>query len=64
MIAALEGVSGQQHAPAEIYPRKRPCAHFTGDFLADRLGNMLPLQGKLDVQEGSNMSLRNVDVNT
>ena len=24
MAAALEGVSGQQHAPASLYPRERP----------------------------------------
>ena len=30
MIAALEGLSGQQHAPAAIYSRERPSTHFTG----------------------------------
>jgi len=29
MNAALEGVSGQQHAPAALYPRERPGTHFT-----------------------------------
>jgi len=29
MTAALEGVSGQQHAPAALYPRERPGTHFT-----------------------------------
>jgi len=27
MAAALEGVSGQQHAPAALYPRERPGTH-------------------------------------
>ena len=26
------GVSGQQHAPAALYPRERPGAHFTGGW--------------------------------
>jgi len=30
MTAALEGVSGQQHTPAALYPRVRPGTHFTG----------------------------------
>jgi len=25
-------VSGQQHAPAALYPRKRPGTHFTGEW--------------------------------
>jgi len=25
-----KGVSGQQHAPAALYPRERPGTHFTG----------------------------------
>jgi len=27
MTAALEGVSGQQHVPAALYPRERPGTH-------------------------------------
>ena len=33
MTAALEGVSGQQHVPAALYPRKRPGTHFTGGWV-------------------------------
>jgi len=29
MTAALEGVSGHQHAPAALYPQERPVTHFT-----------------------------------
>jgi len=32
MTTALEGVSGQQHAPAALYPRERPDTHFTGGW--------------------------------
>ena len=34
MTAASEGVSGQQHAPAALYPRERPSTHFTGGWWA------------------------------
>ena len=30
MTVALEGVSGQQHAPAALYPWEGPGTHFTG----------------------------------
>ena len=30
MTAALEGVSGQEHAQAALYPRERTGTHFTG----------------------------------
>ena len=30
------GVSGQQHAPAALYPRERPCTHFTGGWVGPR----------------------------
>jgi len=33
MTASLEGVSGQPHAPAAIYPRERPGTHFTGGWV-------------------------------
>jgi len=36
MTAALEGVSGQQHAPAVLYPRKRPGTHCTGGCVGPR----------------------------
>ena len=32
------GVSGQQHAPAAIYPRERPGTHFTGGWVDPRAG--------------------------
>jgi len=32
------GVSGQQHAPAALYPRERPGTHFTGGWLGPRAG--------------------------
>jgi len=38
MTAALEGVSGQQHAPAALYPRERPGTHFTGGWLGPKAG--------------------------
>ena len=39
MTAALEGgVSGQQHAPAALYPQERPDTHFTGDWVGPRAG--------------------------
>jgi len=38
MTAALEGVSGQQHAPAALYPREGPGSHFTGGWVGPRAG--------------------------
>jgi hypothetical protein len=38
MTAALEGVSGQQHAPAEIYPRERPGTPCAGGWVGPRAG--------------------------
>ena len=32
------GVSGQQHALAEIYPRERLGTNFTGDWMGPRAG--------------------------
>ena len=32
------GVSGQQHAPAALYPRERPGTHFTGGWVGPRDG--------------------------
>jgi len=32
------GVSGQQHAPAALYPRERPGTHFTGGWVGPRAG--------------------------
>jgi len=47
MTAALEGVSGQQHAPATLYPRDRPGTHFTGGWVgpqarSGRAENIVP----------------------
>jgi len=42
MTAAVEGVSGQQHASAAIYPWERPGTHFTGratDYAVDGLAS-------------------------
>ena len=38
MTASLEGVSGQQHAPAALYNRERPVTHFTGGWVGPRAG--------------------------
>jgi len=38
MTAALEGLSGQQHAPATLYPRERPATHSTGSWVGPRGG--------------------------
>ena len=38
MTAALEGVSGKQHAPAALYPRERPGTHSTGGWVGLRAG--------------------------
>jgi len=32
------GVSGQQHAPAALYPRERPGTHCTGGWVGPRAG--------------------------
>jgi len=33
-----KGMSGQQHAPAALYTRKRPGTHFTGGWVGPRVG--------------------------
>jgi len=38
MTAALEVVSGQQHAPTAIYLRERPGTHCTGGWVDNKLG--------------------------
>jgi len=38
MTTALDGVSGQQHAPAALYPWERPGAYFTGGWVDPRAG--------------------------
>jgi len=36
MTAALEGVSGHQHAPSALYLRERASNHFTGGWVGSR----------------------------
>jgi len=36
MTVALEGVRGQQHAPAALYPWERPGTYFTGGWVSPR----------------------------
>jgi len=38
MTMALEGVRGQRHAPAALYPRERPGTHCTGGWVGPRAG--------------------------
>ena len=38
MTTALEGVSGQRHAPADLYPLERPGTHCTGGWVGPRVG--------------------------
>jgi len=38
MTTALEGVSGQQHTLAALYPWERPGTHFTGGWVGPRAG--------------------------
>jgi len=38
MTVALEGVSGQQHAPTALYPLERPGTHFTGGWVSPKAG--------------------------
>jgi len=38
MTTALEGVRGQRHAPAALYPRERPGTHYTGGWVGTRAG--------------------------
>ena len=38
MTVALEGVSGQQHALAALYPRERSGIHLTGGWVGPRAG--------------------------
>ena len=38
------GVSGQRHAPAALYPPKRPGTHFTGGWVGSgRAENLVPI---------------------
>jgi hypothetical protein len=38
MTTALEGVRGQRHDPASLYPRERPGTHSTGGWLGPKAG--------------------------
>ena len=38
MTAALEGVSGQEYAPAALYTREKPGTHCTGGWVGPRAG--------------------------
>jgi hypothetical protein len=38
VTSALEGVSGQQHAPTALYPRERHGTHCTGGWVGSRAG--------------------------
>ena len=38
MIAAVEGVSVQQHAPTSLYPRERPGTQCTGGCMGPKAG--------------------------
>ena len=38
MTAVLEGLSGQQHATAALYPRERAGTHFRGGWVGHRAG--------------------------
>ena len=44
-------VSGQQHAPAALYPRERPGTHCTGGWVGPRAG--LDGYGKFRLQRDS-----------
>jgi len=38
MNAAVDGVSGQQHAPAALYPQERPGTHLIRGWVVLRAG--------------------------
>jgi hypothetical protein len=37
-LGTRKGVSGQQHAPASLYPREKPGIHFTEGWVGPRAG--------------------------
>jgi hypothetical protein len=46
--SALDGVSGQRHAPAELYPRERtPGTHCTGGWVSPKAGLDTEARGKI-----------------
>jgi hypothetical protein len=45
---ALDGVSGQRHAPAALYPRRKdPGTHWTGGWVGLRSGLDTDIRGKI-----------------
>jgi hypothetical protein len=54
---ALDGVSGQRHAPAALYPRERTSGtHCTGGWVGPRTGLDTEARGKiLHLCRGSNL---------
>jgi len=38
LTATLEGVRGQRHAPAALYPQERPSTHCTGGWVDSKAG--------------------------
>jgi len=55
MPAAVEGVSGQQHAPAALYTQESPGIHCTGGWVGPRVG----LDGR-KISSVNNMGYYNV----
>jgi hypothetical protein len=48
LTSALDGVSGQRHAPAALYPRERtPGTHFTGGWVGLRSRMDTEVRGKI-----------------
>jgi hypothetical protein len=48
MTLALEGVSGQRHAPAALSPGERtPGTHYTGGWVGHRAGLETKARGKI-----------------
>jgi hypothetical protein len=48
LISALDGVSGQRHAPAVLYPRERiPVSHWIGGWVGLRAGLDKEARGKV-----------------
>jgi hypothetical protein len=48
LTSALDGLSGQRHAPAALYPRERtPGTHCTGGWVGPRAGLDTEAGGKI-----------------
>jgi len=68
MTTALEGVRGQRHAPAALYPRERPGIHCIGGWVGlrdglDRWGKSRP-QLEFDPRTVQNVASRYTDYAT